>query len=468
MSVTFYNTRTRQKEDFIPLQDGKAGIYSCGPTVYHHAHLGNMRANIFADLLRRVMEHAGYDVTHVMNITDVGHLVSDDDEGEDKMEVGKKREGLDAWGIAEKYTESFFDHCHKLNILTPHIVCKATEHIEQQIALIQKLEDRGLAYVIDDGVYFDTSKFEAYGAMAKLDIEGLEGGKRISDIGKKHKTDFALWKFSPKDSQRDMEWDSPWGKGFPGWHVECSAMSMHYLGEQFDIHSGGIDHIPIHHTNEIAQSEAATGKKPFVNVWLHNEFLQFGDDVKMSKSKGDTLTVDSLEDRGYDPLAFRYLMLTAHYRNPVKFTWEALDGAASTLKRLRKQALDIKHNTESSPAEDISETAALYITKFDTALFDDLNSAVALAELHSMLGDARLDDFEKMALLMYFEPVLHLGLFEEQEAAAIPAEIIEMASQRKAAREDRNWAEADRLRAEIAKQGFDVMDSDDGFEVFKK
>lgn len=468
MTVTFYNTRSRAKETFKPLIPGKVGIYSCGPTVYHHSHIGNMRSFIFADLLRRVMEHAGYQVKHVMNITDVGHLVSDDDAGEDKMEVGKQREGLDAWGVAEKYTESFMDHCHKLNILPPHIICKATEHIEQQIALVKKLESRGFTYVIEDGVYFDTSKFEAYGAMAKLDIEGLEGGKRITDIGKKHKTDFALWKFSPKGSQRDMEWDSPWGRGFPGWHIECSAMSMHYLGEQFDIHTGGIDHIPIHHTNEIAQSEAASDKKPFVNYWLHNEFLQLGEGLKMSKSKGGFLTVDSLTKKKYDPLAFRYLMLTAHYRNPVKFSWESLDAASATLKKLAKQALQIKHETGAHPAEEISDHAAGYINRFDEAIFDDLNSAVALAELHSLLGDDKLTPAEKMALLMYFEPVLHLGLFEEHEIAEIPAEIIDFAKQRLAARDNKDWAEADRLRKAITDQGYDVMDNPDGFEVFKK
>ena len=464
MTVTFYNTRTRSRQEFKPLVPGKVGIYTCGPTVYHHAHLGNMRANIFADLLHRVMEHAGYAVTHVMNITDVGHLVSDSDEGEDKMEVGKKREGLDAWGIAEKYTASFFDHCDKLNIQRPDIVCKATDHIEQQITLVKKLEDRGLTYVIDDGVYFDTAKFNDYGAMAKLDIEGLEGGKRITDMGKKHKTDFALWKFSPKDAQRDMEWDSPWGRGFPGWHIECSAMSMHYLGEQFDIHTGGIDHIPIHHTNEIAQSEAATGKAPFVNIWLHNEFLQFGEQVKMSKSKGETLTVDTLIDKGYDPLAFRYLMLTAHYRNPVNFTWDSLDGAQATLRRLQKNARHLSDTV--GEGEKLSPKATDIKNQMDAALFDDLNSARALAELHGMLGDSAISDGDKYKVLQDFDTIFGLDLFAVQ-TLDIPADITLLAEARMAARAEKDFAEADRLRDEIASHGYNVEDTPEGFKIVK-
>jgi cysteinyl-tRNA synthetase len=461
-AMQFYNTRTRTKEDFTPIQDKKVGLYTCGPTVYHHAHIGNMRAYVFADLLRRSLELAGYNVNHVMNITDVGHLVSDGDDGEDKMEVGKKREGLNAWQIAEKYTDSFFSHCEKLNIKRPTTVCKATDHIEQQISLVKALEERGLTYVIEDGVYFDTSKFQSYGEMAKLDIEGLQGGARVVDTGKKSNTDFALWKFSPKDAVRDMEWDSPWGKGFPGWHIECSAMSMHYLGDQFDIHTGGIDHIPVHHTNEIAQSEGATGKAPFVNYWLHCEFLQFGDQVKMSKSKGDTLTIDSLEDKGYDPLAYRYLMLTAHYRSPVKFTWESLDSAQKTLKRLRVQAIAIQ-----SEANGKSQETTAHIDTFKNALLDDLNSAIVIAELHAVIGDQNLSAPEKLYILNVFEDTLQIGLFQKEAKANIPADVTELAQARKAARDNKDWAESDRLRDAIANKGFVVKDTPDGFEIKK-
>tara|TARA_B100000686_G_scaffold354606_1_gene465772 strand:+ start:2367 stop:3758 length:1392 start_codon:yes stop_codon:yes gene_type:complete len=462
MSVKFYNTRTRNKDIFSPIVPGKVGLYTCGPTVYYHAHLGNMRAYVFADLLKRVLLLADYDVNHVMNITDVGHLVSDGDDGEDKMEVGKAREGLNAWQLAEKYTQSFIGFCEKVNILPPSTMCKATDHITEQIALVQQLEDRGLTYKTDDGIYFDTSKFQSYGDMAKLDIEGLEGGKRIADTGKKSLTDFALWKFSPADKQRDMEWDSPWGKGFPGWHIECSAMSMHYLGDQFDIHTGGIDHIPVHHTNEIAQAEGATGKAPFVNVWLHCEFLQFGDNVKMSKSKGETLTIDTLIEKGYDPLAYRYLMLTAHYRSPVKFTWESLDAAQKTLSRLRSKACALVQGDakDSRKVKDLTDAIKGH-------LFDDLNSAAALADIHNMLSDNDIDDAVKRRVLIKFDETFGLEFFKSADAADVPAEILDMAAARQQARADKDWAESDRLRDAIADAGYQVKDTPDGFEVVK-
>ena len=464
MTIQFYNTRTRKKEEFKPLQPGKAGLYTCGPTVYSHAHIGNMRAYVFADLLKRTLQLGGYDVNHVMNITDVGHLVSDGDDGEDKMEVGKAREGLNAWQLAEKYTDSFKKFCDELNIDLPQSekLCKATDHIEQQIALVKKLEERSLTYIIDDGVYFDTAKFKSYGDMARLDIEGLEGGKRIADTGKKALTDFALWKFSPTDKQRDMEWDSPWGKGFPGWHIECSAMSMHYLGDQFDIHTGGIDHIQVHHTNEIAQAEGATGKAPFVNVWLHCEFLQFGDQVKMSKSKGDTLTIDSLIEKGYDPLAYRYLLLTAHYRSPIKFTWESLDAAQKTLERLRGKARALKSGTPNN-----SSTAQNYRVNICEALFDDLNSAEALAEIHGLLANESLSHQDKRAIIEEFDSVFRVEFFKEPQKQDVPDEVVKLAEARKDARDNKDWAESDRLRDEIAAHGYVVKDMSDGFEISK-
>lgn len=461
MTVYFYNTLTRKKEEFIPLKPGHAGIYTCGPTVYAYAHIGNMRAYVFADTLRRVMERAGFDVNHVMNITDVGHLVSDGDDGEDKMEVGKKREGLTAWKIAEKYTDAFFDHTAKLNILRPNIVCKATDHIAEQIAMIKKLEEKGYAYTAQDGVYFDTSKFKSYGEMARLDIEGLEGGHRITADAKKHKTDFALWKFSPAGQQRDMEWESPWGKGFPGWHIECSAMSVRYLGEQFDIHTGGIDHIPVHHTNEIAQTEGATGKTPFVRYWLHGEFLQMDESVKMSKSKGDALTVDTLIEKGYDPLAFRYLCLTAHYRNPLKFSWDSLDQAAAAYARLLRHVIELREKTK--PAATLSDAAAAYRGKFLEAVTDDLNTAKGLSVLHEAVRDEILPPEQKLALLLELDGVLGLNFATaEKKETAVPQEVVDLAQQRDAARKEKRWADADSLRAQIEKLGYSVEDTKDG------
>jgi len=465
--VNLYNTLTRKKEEFVPLEAGKAGIYSCGPTVYAYAHIGNMRAYVFADILRRIMEYAGYDVTHVMNITDVGHLVSDGDDGEDKMEVGKRRENLDAWGLAEKYTEAFFGHAAKLHIRKPQIVCKATDHIPEQIAMIEKLEAGGYSYVTDDGVYFDTEKFAHYGDMAKLDIEGLQSGKRIDDSGKRNKTDFALWKFSPKDAQRDMEWDSPWGKGFPGWHIECSAMSSKYLGEQFDIHTGGIDHIPVHHTNEIAQSECASGHAPFVKYWLHCEFLSMDDSVKMSKSKGDVFTVDTLIEKGYDPLALRYLYLTSHYRNPVKFSYASLDAVAVALKKMTRNILSLRSAADENIV--LSEKAKAYQTRFSAAVCDDLNTAIGLAELHAVLSDNDLADAEKYALATEFDLVFGFDFanMADETNEDAPPEVLDLVAKRNAARDAKDWAEADRLRAAITEKGYNIEDTAEGVKIVK-
>jgi len=340
-TLYLYNTLHRKKEAFSPITPPEVGLYSCGPTVYDQQHLGNMRAVLFTDLLKRVLLSNGYHVTHVRNITDVGHLVSDGDEGEDKMEKGAKREGKTAWDIAKHYTEIFHKDVAELFTLPPDIEPKATDHIQEQIDLIKQLDEKGLTYVIDDGVYFDTSKITDYGKLALLDIEGLQEGARVlANAQKKNATDFALWKFSPEDSQREMEWESPWGngrKGFPGWHIECSAMSMKYLGQTFDIHTGGIDHVPVHHTNEIAQSESATGK-PFANFWLHNEFLALDGDAKMSKSAGTFLTLDSIKEKGYSPLDYRFASLQTHYRQHMTFSWAVMDAAREGRERLNQFA----------------------------------------------------------------------------------------------------------------------------------
>ncbi|NUM89606.1 MAG: cysteine--tRNA ligase, partial [Bdellovibrionales bacterium] len=300
--VFLFNTLTRRKEKFVPREPGKVGLYTCGPTVYHYAHIGNLRTYVFEDLLVRVLERAGYAVTHVMNITDVGHLVGDGDEGEDKMEVGARRQGKTAWEIAKYFTDVFFSDMKKLHNRTPRIVPKATDHVQEMIDLVGDLEKKGFTYRTSDGIYFDTSRFPSYASFARLDVENLEAGSRVAMGEKRHPTDFALWKFSPAGEKRQMEWDSPWGRGFPGWHIECSAMAMKYLGPTFDIHCGGIDHVPVHHTNEIAQSEASTGKR-FVNYWMHGEFLN-EDSGKMSKSKGQTLTLSYVEERVFEPMAY--------------------------------------------------------------------------------------------------------------------------------------------------------------------
>ncbi len=375
--VIFFNTLTRKKEEFKPLIPGKAGVYCCGPTVYNFAHIGNLRSYFFEDIMKRVLLYNGYDVKHIMNITDVGHLVSDADEGEDKMEKGAMREGKTVWDIAEFYTQEFKNDIEKLNILPPSIWCKATDHITEQIELVKCLEAKGYTYITEDGVYFDTSKFPDYGKMALLDIDGLEEGKRIKfSDEKKNKTDFALWKFSPRDQKRQMEWESPWGKGFPGWHLECSAMSSHYLGNTFDIHCGGVDHIQIHHTNEIAQSEACTGQK-FVDYWLHGEFL-IEEKGKMSKSAGGFLKLQTLIDKGYSPLDYRYFLLMTHYRKKIKFSFDNLDAARNGYVNL-KNRISILKSENQIVIDKTNEKFLEYQKKFLDEINDDLNVTGAMA-----------------------------------------------------------------------------------------
>lgn len=466
MEVKLYNTMSRATEVFDPIEAGQAGIYTCGPTVYHHAHIGNMRAYVAADVLVRTLRLSGLDVKHVMNITDVGHLTSDEDEGDDKMEVGAAREGITAWDIAERYTVSFFEQSEKLNIKRPNIVCRATDHIAQQITMIEQLEEKGFAYKTDEAVYFDTTKIDDYGKLARLDVEGLRGGERV-DLGAKHsKTDFALWKFS-RGEKRQMEWDSPWGVGFPGWHIECSAMSAHYLGDQFDIHTGGIDHIPVHHTNEICQSECATGKAPFAKFWLHSEFLRLLDDIKMSKSSGDFLTVFELEKRGYDPLAFRLLCLKAHYRTAMKFSWDVLDGAATQYRRMRLAVTGLLDQGHADAVADTAadEATAPYDTLIRSALYDDLATPAALTHLQAAIGDDALSADQKLSLVKTFDGVFGLSLLEpfvEESDSDAGEDVQAMLEARQQARKDKDWAEADRLRDAIAAAGYVIVDTPDG------
>jgi cysteinyl-tRNA synthetase len=446
-----YDNYTRTLRPFAPLQpQHEVGLYTCGPTVYDYQHIGNFRTFLFEDLLKRVLEWNGYRVRHVMNITDVGHLTSDADTGEDKMEKGARRTGKSAWEIARMYTDAFLADMRALNIEAPAILCRATDHIAEQIAFIADLERKGFTYRTSDGVYFDTSRQPDYGYLARLDVAGLEAGRRV-DLGeKRHPTDFALWKFSPSAERRQMEWDSPWGKGFPGWHIECSAMAQKYLGDYFDVHCGGEDHIPVHHTNEIAQTEARCGTR-LANFWMHGYFL-LSNDAKMAKSAGEFLRLASLTERSYDPLAYRYLCLTAHYRGQLNFTWDALDAAATALDRMRQGVYAL---ADAAPAAAADPT---FLERFTGDLNDDLNVPRALAVAWEALrGD--LPPAVRRATLLAFDRVFGLGLAAWlPRVEAVPDAVRALAEARAAARTARNWAEADRLRAELLAAGWEVED----------
>lgn len=468
--VSLFNTLTRATAPIAPIEPGKIGLYCCGPTVYNFQHIGNLRTYIFEDLLARTLRYAGYAVKHVMNITDVGHLVSDADAGEDKMLVAAKREGKKSEDIANYYTEIFFNHCDMLNIKRPDVVCKATEHIAQMIALIQRLEARGFAYVAGGNVYFDVEKFESYGKLANLDLSQLQAGARVeADDRKRNPLDFALWFTKSKFEGQELQWDSPWGRGYPGWHIECSAMAMQYLGESFDIHCGGIDHIPVHHTNEIAQSECATGKQ-FAKIWMHGGFLVTGKQEKMSKSSGQFLTLDRVTERNIDPMSYRLFCMSSSYRQELSWSWEALEGAEKSLKNIKAAVLSWKEQgaKQLSSATEFSELARSALLKFETAIFDDLSFPRAVAELHAVINHKQLSLDEKLTLLLTFDLVLGLTIntWEKQEEI-IPEELIAFAQARLDARRNKNYAEADRLRDEIAARGYQVKDNADGFQLIK-
>ena len=455
-SLVLYDNYARALRPFEPLvPGGEVGLYTCGPTVYDYQHIGNYRTFMFEDWLKRVLRWNGYRVRHVMNVTDVGHLTSDADTGEDKMEKGSRRTGRSAWDIARVYTDAFLADFALLNIESPVVLCRATDHIAEQIAFIADIERNGYAYRTSDGVYFDTARQPDYGYLARLDTSGLDAGHRV-DIGEKRRaTDFALWKFSAPGEQRQMEWDSPWGRGFPGWHIECSAMAQQYLGDFFDIHCGGEDHIPVHHTNEIAQTEARVGTR-LANFWMHGYFL-LANDAKMAKSAGEFLRVQALVDRGYDPLAFRYLCLTGHYRSQLNFTFEALDAAATGLTRMRQGFHALPH--------DAAAPDAALLARFTAEINDDLNLPRALAVAWEALrGNHALA--VKRATLATMDDVLGLGLaaWVPQEASA-PPEVQALADARAAARAARNWAEADRLRDAIQAAGWAMEDRADGYRL---
>ena len=457
--LTLYDNYARALRTFAPLNRGEpVGMYTCGPTVYDYQHIGNYRTFLFEDTLRRTLEWNGYRVKHVMNITDVGHLTSDADTGEDKMEKGARRTGKSAWEIAKLYTESFLEDMHALRIEDPTILSRATDHIPEQIAFIADIEKNGFTYRTSDGIYFDTSKQPDYGYLARLDKAGLEAGRRV-DVGeKKHATDFALWKFSPPGEKRQMEWDSPWGVGFPGWHIECSAMAQRYLGDYFDIHCGGEDHIPVHHTNEIAQTEARVGTR-LANFWMHGYFL-LQSDAKMAKSAGEFLRLKSLIDRGYDPLAYRYLCLTAHYRSQLNFTWDALDSAAIALERMRKGFYAL-------PGGGAGDGG--YLERFTGEINDDLNLPRALALAWELLRGDVVDLRVAKTTLTAFDRVFGLGLAEWQpREEAIPEAVQALAAARSAARAAKQWAEADRLRGELHAAGWEMEDRSDGYALKRR
>lgn len=466
MKFYLYNTMTHEKGEFKPMNAEQVTIYTCGPTVYHYAHIGNMRTYIMEDLLVRALSFLGYGVRRCMNITDVGHLVSDGDDGEDKMEVGAKREGKSAYEIARFYTDAFMKDYDALNCLPPDILCPATEYIAEMINLGITLERKGYTYPTSDGIYFDTSKLPDYGKLAgRKHIEGIDEGHRVAiNSEKRNPADFAVWKFSPKDKTRQMEWHSPWGVGFPGWHMECSAMAMKNLGDTIDIHCGGEDHVAVHHTNEIAQSEAATGK-PFANYWMHVRFL-INSDGKMSKSKGDFLTVATLP-KEYEPLAYRYYCLQTHYRKQLEFSWEGMNAAQKGLDGLRSLAAKAK-NEASEPAELLAD--APFVVKFASAVADDLNMSAALAVVWETLKDQTISAAERHAFAIVADNVLALDLFKEKkpEDTALPSEIIDIIKEREAARAAKDWKKSDELRNILASKGIEVKDTPKGTEWKRK
>lgn len=473
--IYIFNSLSRKKEKFEPLNPSKVGMYTCGPTVYDYAHIGNFRTYVTSDVLSRLLGFNSYRVTHVMNLTDVGHLTGDNlgdaDTGEDRMEKSAAKEGKSAWDIAKFYSDEFISDISELNILKPNVIPKATDHIAQQIALISKLEKNGLTYKTSDGVYFDTKVYEdatgkKYGELSTLDE--IQVGARVEENPeKKNPRDFALWKFSPKDEKRQMEWESPWGVGFPGWHIECSAMSMNYLGDTLDIHVGGEDLRSTHHPNEIAQSEGATGKT-FVNYWVHVTFLMV-DGARMSKSKENAYRLAHIKEKGFDPLALRYLYLTSHYRDTLNFTWESLSSAQNTLARLKRMLASLKEDPDRTVlSNEKLEKVDGFRNRFLLAVNDDLNTPKAVAILWEALK-SNIPSPDKYDLVISADEVLGLGLQESiLDKPTIPKEIITLSEKREKLRSDGKFEEADIVRKEIETQGYNLRDTVTGVVIEKK
>jgi len=472
MGLRLYNTLGRSLQAFEPILPGKVGFYGCGPTVYNFAHIGNLRAYVFDDIVSRSLRYLGYEVTHVMNITDVGHLSGDDDTGEDKMVKTAAQRNKSVLEVAQYYTDAFFGDTDRLNIVRPTVVCKATDHVGDMIELIKRIEAKGFTYMAGGNLYFDVSKFPSYGDLAMLKLDEQQSGARVEvDANKRNPQDFVLWFTKSKFENQALIWDSPWGRGYPGWHVECSAMSMKYLGESFDIHAGGIDHIPVHHTNEIAQSEAATGKK-WVRYWLHNEFLVMGAG-KMSKSKGGFLTLKTLVDAGYDPLDYRYFLLGGHYRSQLQFSYEALDSARASRASLVERILALREKVPAdgsgpTPVATLCPAAKARLDAFRVAIEDDLSTPRALAELWGVLREQGVPAADALGAAFDMDRVLGLGLAGLKRAEAAPvdaalaAEIATLIAERVAAKKEKDFAKADAIRNGLKARGIVLEDGPGG------
>lgn len=466
--MKLYNSMTSRVDEFEPLNPPKVGIYICGPTVYDFAHIGHARTYVNSDILVRSLRWLGFKVKVVMNITDVGHLTNDQDSGEDKVEKKAREEKKSALQITEFYTEDFWKMSRLLNIVKPNVVCKATEYISEMIVLVKKLEEKGFTYKTTDGIYFDTSKFADYGKLAKLGVKGQREGARVAkNPEKRNPTDFALWKLAKPGEKRQLEWESPWGKhSFPGWHVECSAMSMKHLDDSFDIHTGGIEHIAVHHTNEIAQSEAATGKQ-FVKYWFHSSHLII-ENEKMSKSLKNYLRVDDVVEKGYEAMVLRYLYLTGHYRTTMNFTWTALDSAAKALKRLQVAVVEFRENKgRTALSEEKLKKLEAFRDKFKLAIENDLAMPEALSVVWEVVK-SNIPGYDKYDLLMDFDQVLGLRLaFAQMKKIKMPQEIQKLLEKRELLRSQKKYEESDELRVEIEKQGFIIEDTSQGTKVKK-
>ncbi|GIK83467.1 MAG: cysteine--tRNA ligase [Patescibacteria group bacterium] len=487
MRLKLYSTLDKKITQLQPLHEKRVGLYACGFTVYDYTHIGHLRKYTMDDVLIRALRYGNqnlaekigvdlqsYEVTFVQNVTDVGHLASDADTGEDKLEKGAKKYGKSVWDIAHEFEAYFFKSMDLMGNLRPDVSCRATEHIQEQLDMVIELERKGYTYIIEgDGVYFDTSKFPEYGKMAGLDVSQQEEGARIGLVdGKRNPADFALWKFERPGENRAMVWPSPWHeRSFPGWHIECSAMAMKYLGEQFDIHTGGIDHIPVHHTNEIAQAEATTGKKPFVRYWVHHNHLHINGE-KMSKSLGNFFTIDDVLERGFHPMALRLLFLTAHYRSEMNFTWENLEGAQKAYEKLLKAVSMLEEN--SVLISQLGESAVTHVTAFFESIRNDLNTAQAVSVVWSVIKDSSVEDAEKKTILLEFDKILGLGLSTARETLEeigkaqvtqieeIPEEISQKVGQRELARKNKDFATSDKIRNELLKLGWSVEDTSVG------
>ena len=459
-----YNTLSRQIEEFKEIKEGHVKLYCCGPTVYNYAHIGNLRTFIFEDVLKRTLTNYGYKVKHVMNITDVGHLTGDGDDGDDKMKKRSQETGRSVYEIADFYTKAFFADEEALNIIRPDIVCKATDHIQDMIDIVKLLEEKGHTYMAGGNVYFSIDTIDDYGKLARLNLEDLKEGARIQvDLNKKNPKDFVLWFTNSKFKDQAMIWPSPWGIGYPGWHLECSAMSYAFLGKEFDMHCGGIDAISVHHTNEIAQSEAAFGIKPWVKYWLHGEFL-LNDTGKMSKSSGEFLTLPVVVKNGYDALDYRYFCLSGHYRSQLKFSYEALGHAKSARKSLNERVLQLKE----SQACALSEKAKEYQTLFFEAFYNDLKAPLALSYLWQMLKDNTLADGEKLALVLEMDEILGLDLAKLENNEEHSDELLNYVNLRAEAKKNKDFASADKYRDLISNLGYTVKDTPQGPVLEKK